>query len=635
MRPLFWCLVLAAAFRLSPPLADGIIASSSGYATIDERTIGQGEMILYGLEDISFSERMPLYPVLMSLLDRHAPAWLAPSAGWLLWLMPLALVLALGRILHSWGCGLLAALLSIPLVGVMIPAQNDMHLFSVGFLLTATLLAWRAQAPSARSGLAVGLAVGLSLLCRSTLFFFPPVLCAYEWAAGEPGTAKRRWKGWALLILTSYLALAPWVRANWMLNGKAFPLEGQRSDAIVIAGAMGFVKSLDVCPRDLAGPPDGTTALPWAVREVSLHPALYLIACARRVVFVASLHPVLFLLGAAGVWLGRRREGCRQTALLAGYLLGMHCMMAIDERYMRPLWPLLSVLASSAVLRVIDPWTSGPPGRPPMGIVWACLAPLLGLGLYAAAEVWSYPRRVRAGSLAGALKAHPESAWLWAESGRRRLKEGDAREAAQYLARSMSLAHHRTITIDHALALLARCGKKPPVIEPLGFDWTTEELLRWDILRTMSFLQRDRLADAAEAFDDFRRRVGAPILRSSDQWISMRGPRIDAPALHDKLILRHFSSELSALPLRQKAAWLMSLDRLLRVPQETWLDLAAELAGNGDPRTALKALSFVDAHSPAAAELRRTLAGSGRREPPISAPRPAKGDRPALAKDKR
>ena len=326
-------LLLACALALALSKAAGRAGESGGWiGSSGDFHVSAGEALVHGVPRPEVSSAMPGFSVPHALLLHHAGTGARLLAQVLGLLAGGLLVFALGSLLHSGLCGAAAALLY---AGV-IPAHlsSDRWLYTLLVLAAAVALARRAADPTPRRGLLLGLPLGMSLLVMSPLVLFPPVLALYERLRRRPlppGWAK----GMGLLVLACLLPLTLWAAMNWRTHGRLILFEEGRGRHNIYIGALGFV-STAVNPGAVLEPAAGQDLLSWAAREALGHPLRTLAACLRRLAYAASFHPFLYAAALAGAWLLRRREEHLQLALLAGYFIGVHCLMAVEERYFEP-----------------------------------------------------------------------------------------------------------------------------------------------------------------------------------------------------------------------------------------------------------------------------------------------------------
>lgn len=442
-------LAAAAAALLSRAPRQLEIARGEACRAESDYHVERGEALLHGVPLPGFGRAMPSYSVPNAVLCGHLPAPAAAAVRFAALLACAALVFALGARLYSPLSGAAAALLfALP------PPESESGerwLYTLAVLLAAWFLVRRAREPSRAATARLAAALGATLLMLSSLCLFPFLAALYE-RLRDRGT---RAFDAALLCLAPFLVLLPWSAALWAATGRFTLFEDGRVDENLLAGALGFVRTMGIGDsRRMLGLAQEQGALAWAAGQVLSHPLGFLAALLERARFAAGLHPFLLLGTGASAVLWRGVEDRRQLALLAGYLLGIHLLMPVQENYFVPAWPLLAVLASG-LLAGRGPAPEGRLGAASRRAASAALALLLlasagTLGLAAA-----YPLRSRGEALARALAASPDDAWLRSERGMRLLRDGRPAEARLELARALALAPSRDRELAHAWAVLA------------------------------------------------------------------------------------------------------------------------------------------------------------------------------------
>ncbi|MDX6770901.1 MAG: hypothetical protein SF051_15310 [Elusimicrobiota bacterium] len=333
------------------------------------------------------SFRLPLGPLLEAglLLDRPAAA---PWAFALAALATGALAGAAGAVLGGAAAGAAAAGVALlVLAGLPKPPGFLKMLFYTPFvLLPALALALRARRPGPAADWTVGLAFAAGLLYRSTLFFLPLLLAAYELARGRD---RRSALSAGRLLLPCALAVLPWAWMNARVHGTPTPFERGASDMLVVGGVLGMTDTTPEGDRRALAPdaPEGPGILRWAARRVAASPFAYAAAVCRRLWFAAGLMPLLLLAAAAGFWRARRDPAARALAVFAGYFLGVHALLATLPYYYEPLWPALAALAAGLLA---GPKPDAKAARAAGVVLITCLAPALALATMAAAASARY-----------------------------------------------------------------------------------------------------------------------------------------------------------------------------------------------------------------------------------------------------
>jgi tetratricopeptide (TPR) repeat protein len=416
-----------------------------------------GEAFLHGVPTDGVSYRMPLAGVALAWYNGHASGAARKTAAALLWAGPTALAFELGALLQGPAGGALAAVLAALPWSANETGMGEELVYKLLVGLVAVLLAWRAARPTRTRSAALGLAVGTSLLCRSPLFLFPPVLAAYELLRAPRGQRRRLLPGLGVLLLASYILLVPWTLMNWRVHGRFIPLEDGRADSDVATAAIGLAPNLSGNYRWLAGIPEDSRVLPWAVRRVLRRPWPYLKGCLERLRFALALQPLLWAGLLVFLVLNRRREAFRQTALLCAYFAGVHCLLSIEKRYLEPLWVLLEAFCGAGAAGLI--WRKQAPQGRPGPAAWPYLAGAAAAGLAVTAFVMAFPGSPPPPAqvpVARALKRRPDDAWLLHLYSRDLLRRGRASAAVASSRRALELAPQGyQFLFNHVWALAA------------------------------------------------------------------------------------------------------------------------------------------------------------------------------------
>ncbi|MFH2203649.1 MAG: glycosyltransferase family 39 protein, partial [Elusimicrobiota bacterium] len=263
--------------------------------SINQQVLAEGEALRYGLETgAPMSQTMPGSSLLTLLRHADAPPGIKRHLPRLLAAVVLIMVFGLGTTLHSPACGLLAALTLSVLGGGWFSDNEENVCMALTVLAAAHFAVRRARAPDARGGVLLGLAVGASLMIRSTLWPYPFVLSAYELVFRRGRTLKTRLQlllpVWAAVILV----LLPWIGMNYGIHGRFIPFEDSRYDESVVSGALGLVSVVDGGDVfKMAGITREDDVLLWAAGEVLRHPLRYTVSCMQRAWHAALLHPLI------------------------------------------------------------------------------------------------------------------------------------------------------------------------------------------------------------------------------------------------------------------------------------------------------------------------------------------------------
>lgn len=439
-----------------------------------------GEALLHRIKP-RFSQEASIHMPLTSLWATETCRHSGPASFKLQLALSLAapclLVLILGSLLGSPWAAVLALALTVAIGwGAGFTLQ---WIYSAFVLLVAAVLVWRAQAPSLWKSLLLGLSIGASLLYRSPLVFFPPLLVLYEYFFHYRRSIKTYWKHALVLLLAPYLVLVPWILMNWADQRRFIPLENGESDCIVITGALGLVRStLGDCRGLLTQepPPRGKGGIVgWAIAQVIQHPLPYAKACLTRLTFVFNLQPQLFLAALAALWLLRKRKEVQLLAFFSLYFLMVHCLLAIQPHYFIPLWPLLAAIAALLLDEIfcrLKYSLQAPPRQIAAWSLQACLLLVACLCFKAYVHMLAYSLRAAQNrlrsdiSLDESIQKAPRDAWLLSERGRREFERGKLKAALGDFSRALSLnpQYEHYLNLARVLALNGKLG--PLLMEP-------------------------------------------------------------------------------------------------------------------------------------------------------------------------
>jgi|GEM_PF-4755165 len=446
---------------------------------IAERPLFQNEYRNMGLniaadgvmKDISgpgpSARRMPLYPVFLSVFsapgDRGLPAYGAQAL-----LGVLSVLLA-----FTAACGLggpaagLAAAAAVALDGSvfgMFAATGVECLFAFAILVSFNAVLLWAEKPSARTAALAGLGIGATLLCRSTLILLPPLLAA---AALRGSRGLRKTAG--LLVLFSYLPLAPWAARNAVLLKGFIPFENFSPAPVLYAASQGKMTLPDPweavadagkqAGRDVFSMSDlekSRLMTRLALENIARSPEDYALGALKRLIGYWNYRLVLFI--PALFWLIRRRPG--PAPALAGVFaacFSVNALVTLDaaaaERVLYPALPVLDCVAAAALAGLYG-LGGGADSRRPRAtrpILPACAAALALLAaatyFFLARETWRYGVRgapvpgetAQLRDLEEETRLFPQEAKLYNDVGVLLLLEGRKREAAERLQKAVEL----------------------------------------------------------------------------------------------------------------------------------------------------------------------------------------------------
>lgn len=420
-------------------------------AAVDFAYASQGESLLYAVhdshEDIAY--HLPLDPLFEALLLFRGGS--RPGQALILGvcLTGLGLLFVLGGFLGpAWFAWLCTALGSPWLTALPPDRSYKTFLCVVYVLLAAAAVVHRALRPSLKSDLVLALTLGSSLVLRSFLAFFLPLLAAYEFVFVHRFSLRAAWKPTAILCLTPCLFVLPWARMNRQVYHRFIPFEHQEASINVVSGALGLVLGGEGDWRQIVGDTGDPLDTPilWAVKYVLRHPFSYAWGYARRLWFAFRHYPLTWLAASAALWLNRRRPEIRQLGLFCGYYIMIHCTLALNPIFFSPLGPILAVLAASLLLAM--PGLPLPAGPTLEKLSARLLAPAviaaLAAGAATAAVVNGYARAAARRTpwsnqaLDEAFVRAPQDPWLRYARGETRLRAGLFAGAAEDLAEALS-----------------------------------------------------------------------------------------------------------------------------------------------------------------------------------------------------
>jgi hypothetical protein len=311
--------------------------------------------------------RAPLYPSFLAALLPQGPSpfprsVLLAQAG--LGTLAILGVFALGGAVGGPLTGLLAAWLYSLDPGQILHARSlDIeHFYGLLLLAVALGLAWWRVKGDRRSAWCLGLLLGFSLLCRSPLVFFPALLAAG--LALRLRSASGTVLGLAPIALGALIPLLPWMGRNAVHFRQFIPLERHAGVCNLYTASQGMIETwlpseaftlLQLENRTVAAM--SMEEKNKALRDTALGgilaaPASYLRSTARRLLRYLGFHPLLWALVLASAAFRRSAPLVMPLLALSLYLLVIHSCLGVEERYLAPLLPVTSVLASLAAVRL-------------------------------------------------------------------------------------------------------------------------------------------------------------------------------------------------------------------------------------------------------------------------------------------
>jgi hypothetical protein len=372
-------------------LASALLYRSGGLRVYLDRP-ELGSFLLAGLPNSGVTWSLPLFRLLA------AAAQAAGLALPLLLGVRLALyllTLAAGRLFGGQRGGLLAlsAAGAAELSGAFL-YDAEQAFYSLTLLVLLCLLALRRREDGVKPALLCGLAAGVSLLTRSPLFFFPPLLVLLDFAAGARGRAFLLRS--LVLLGAAYALLLPWGFLNRAVTGRFSLLDSGRAASNLAAGAMGCVYTFNGNPLLLPGPAAGASPAVFYLRAAAGAPGFFALTALRRLWAAFLFHPALFGLFLAALPLAWKRGRLYGFALPAYFAL-FHALFPVEERYFYPLLWLLPPLLAGVLFAGGDSGDEASARR----AVLAVFAPLLCAALAAGVLALAYPLRAASNSFDG------------------------------------------------------------------------------------------------------------------------------------------------------------------------------------------------------------------------------------------
>jgi 4-amino-4-deoxy-L-arabinose transferase-like glycosyltransferase len=332
--------------------------------------------------------RGPLYPAFLAAIISAGGGPDAARSVQAAWSSLVVLgVLALGAELFSLEAGLwAAALLALYPEQILLPTTLHIECFYSGLVLAACA-AWArwSRRPAPASAAALGLCLGVSLLCRSTLF--PALLVWAAFLAWRVKPRRARLAQAAACAAALVCVMSPWWARNAVRFRRFIPFEAGVLGPVAWYASQGEA----IAPSDEASvepfkslastaPPEQWDAplLALAARNVKDHPFRYALSCLRRIkplwldsyaCYLLYYRPasapwilahwgavewtgrVLFLalvaLAAAG--LRRRRDDpAAWSAAALAFSFNACLLLTVFARHQAPAAPLLCLLAGAA-----------------------------------------------------------------------------------------------------------------------------------------------------------------------------------------------------------------------------------------------------------------------------------------------
>ncbi len=305
-----------------------------------------GSFLLAGLRNNDITWSMPLFETAAALAQNFGaalPLLLLVRFG------VYGLVFAVGSLFRGYKAGLLSLILAggLELSGAF-TYDAEQSFYALFLLLAMALLLRRRSENTVKAGVLAGLAIGASMLVRTPLVLFPPAAALCGWF--YRGERSRTYFLRSLAFLAaSYVLLLPWGMLNYSVSGKFSLTDTRRAAGNIITGAKGSVYTMNGDPYRLAGLKKSDSAAAFYVQEAAKAPVSYAITVLKRLWAVFLFHPLLFGVFFAAALFSRAKDRLFVSALPA-YLLVIHSLFSVEERYFYPMLYLLPPVLAALIL---------------------------------------------------------------------------------------------------------------------------------------------------------------------------------------------------------------------------------------------------------------------------------------------
>ncbi len=306
----------------------------SGLADVNFTRINYGSSLLAGLLNNNITWMMPLFETIFyfTLNFLTSPVLLAvilSIAGYLL-------VFCGGYLLRGYRAGI-AALLgtgALEAVGTL-PYDDEQSFYTFSLLLVLALLILKRRDNTLKNSVLCGLALGASMLVRTPLVLFPPVLVLLDWYCSRKDLRAFLPRSLALLA-ASYVLLLPWGFLNYSISGRFSLIDDRKAACNLITSAKGSIYTMEGDCRKLAGLGADDSASGFFAREIAAHPGQYALTVLKRLWHIFLFYPFLFGLFLIALALYRERD----KALIFGmpvYFILVHSALSVEIRYFYPM----------------------------------------------------------------------------------------------------------------------------------------------------------------------------------------------------------------------------------------------------------------------------------------------------------
>lgn len=324
--------------------------SDPGMFYWDLQRFSHGGFFLAGVSGVVVTSNMPLFEIVVAVMTHlGATFW---HFFILLHLGVYSLVFLAGCLFSGYWTGIISLAMA-GLIGVEKGIVYEQTFYSFFLLLVLIFLLLKSRGNTLKNSLFCGLAVGASLLIRTPLLFFPPLVVFADWLYSRE--RSRAFILRSLVFLSaSYVLLLPWGFLNHSLNGTFNVFDTSRSACPTITAAKGSIFTMEGDCRKLAGLGPEDSAIGFYLREWSKAPVFHFITVLRRLWAIFLFYPELFLFFLAALAFGRWRDK-PLLIVFPLYFILIHALLSIEMCYFSPLRYLLVPLIAGALMSRLAP----------------------------------------------------------------------------------------------------------------------------------------------------------------------------------------------------------------------------------------------------------------------------------------
>lgn len=305
----------------------------------------RGGFFLAGVPGNSTTFNMPFFEITIAAL-RHFGATVE-HIFIILQLGVYGLVFLAGCMLYGYWAGIIS-LTAIGVFGVERALIYEQTFYSFFLLLILIFLLLKTRENTLKNSLFCGLAVGASLLVRTPLFLFPPIVIFCDWLYSRDYSRAFIFRS-VVFLASSYVLLLPWGYLNKTLYGKFDVFDTNRAACNIITAAEGSVFTMEGDSRKLAELKTGETAFDFYLREWYKTPSVHALTVLRRLLAIFLFYPVLLTFFLFALVVSRKPDKIFVFCLPVYFIL-IHSLLSIEMRYFYPLPYLLIPIIVGGIL---------------------------------------------------------------------------------------------------------------------------------------------------------------------------------------------------------------------------------------------------------------------------------------------